>query len=51
MNYLLFTVTAVTLLVIASFAVELLADTYDKEVEKQMKDLKDLDELIHKAMN
>ena len=47
MNYLIFTITAVTLLVVLSYSVELLADTYDREMEKRMDELQRLDELFY----
>ncbi len=45
MNYILFTVTAITFLVILSYSVELLAETYDKEMERRIDELQKLDEL------
>lgn len=43
---LIFTFTAVTLLVLASYAVEQLADTYTDECEKRQKELDKLDALV-----
>ena len=43
MTSFLFLVTAVTLLVIAAYAVELLADTYDYQMSQRQNNLDNLD--------
>ena len=41
----IFTFTAVTLLVLAAYAIEQLADTYTNEIERRQKELNKLDAL------